>query len=426
MQFLDREARIVARLAHPNIVTVYDVGRDGGVPYIVMELVEGEDLRHHLESGPLAVPQVITVAHQVCAALAAAHAAGVVHGDIKPDNIMLTRTGSVKVCDFGIARLNIAGPQRPGRSSIAVGTSEYMAPEQATGGTGDARTDLYALGCVIYAMLRGRPPFYGDPAQVLWQQVHQPPEPIASQPDVPPDLRDLVTSLLAKDPADRPASAAQVLSRLATMRGPSDTQAIVAPPADEAQSAIHARARVPTPTRVMPAVDNEPDSRPARPGLRIGPLGIAGVAVGAAVVTALVIALLSAIHPTHPVGAPGQSTVAATTPTSQPPATATTNVTSVDGVRAAIEAQVQAGQLSADDASQLSDTLNDVDRDLARGHDSQAAGRLNDLRDRLSEYLNDEKITQSGYDAILSAVEGLAASIAPANNGNGQQDISAR
>jgi hypothetical protein len=95
-------------------------------------------------------------------------------------------------------------------------------------------------------------------------------------------------------------------------------------------------------------------------------------------------------------------------------------------VRAAIEAQVQAGQLSADDASQLSDTLNDVDRDLARGHDSQAAGRLNDLRDRLSEYLNDEKITQSGYDAILSAVEGLAASIAPANNGNGQQDISAR
>jgi serine/threonine-protein kinase len=418
VQFLDREARLVAKLAHPNIVTVYDVGRDGGVPYIVMELVEGEDLRRRLESVPLTGPQVISVAHQVCAALAAAHTAGVVHGDIKPDNIMLTRTGSVKVCDFGIARLIVTSPERAGRSSIAVGTSEYMAPEQATGGPIDARTDLYALGCVIYAMLSGRPPFYGDPAQVLWQQVHQPPAPLASRPDVPPELGDLVSTLLAKDPADRPASAADVLTRLGPMGGLSNTQAIVQQPTDEA---IHARARVVNPTRVMPAVEVGADTRPARSGLRVGPLGIAGVAVAAAVVTAMVIALLAAIHPTNPVGAPasGQSTGVAT-PTSQPSLTPTTDVTSADGVRAAIEAQVQAGQIQADDASQLTDTLNDVDRDLARGRFSQAGGRLDDVRNRLSEYLNDQKITQSGYDAILSAVESLAASIAAANNGNGQ------
>jgi serine/threonine-protein kinase len=419
VQFLDREARLVARLAHPNIVTVHDVGSDGGVPYIVMELVEGEDLRRRLESGPLAVPQVITITEQICAALAAAHAAGVVHGDIKPDNVMLTRAGLVKVCDFGIARLNVAGSQRASRSSVAVGTSEYMAPEQATGGAVDPRTDLYALGCVIYAMLSGRPPFSGDPARVLWQQVHQNPEPIGYRPDVPSDLRDLLTKLLAKNPSDRPASAAEVISRLAPLRGLSGAAATVLQPSVEEDSPISARARVVTPTRTMPAVDVEKDNRPARTGLRVGPIGIASVAVGAAVVTAFIIAILSAIHPAQPAGAPasGQSTVSGAATTS-PPITPTTDATSADGVRAAIDAQVQAGQLTADDASQLIDPLNEVDRDLARGRTSDAVDRLNEVRSRLSQYLNDTKITQAGYDAILSAIDQLTASISQTSNGN--------
>jgi serine/threonine-protein kinase len=420
VQLLDREARLVARLDHPNIVTVFDVGRDRGMPYIVMELVEGEDLRRRLEAGPLTGPQAITIADQVCAATAAAHAAGVVHGDIKPDNILLTRTASVKVCDFGIARLN-ASPHGAGRSPVAVGTSEYMAPEQATGAAVDARTDLYALGCVIYTMLSGGPPFSGDPTQVLWQQIHQLPKPIAARPDVPPDLRNLVTALLAKDPADRPASAAEVRSRLAPLLGPPDVRPIVQP-ADE--SSIYARARVVTPTRSMPAMAADPAARPARTGLRVGPLGIAGVAVGAAVVTVLIIGILSAIHPTQPVGAPppsSQSTVSASqTTASEPPVTPTTEVTSVDGVRAAIEAQVQDGQVNADDASQLSDALDEVDRDLGRSRFNQALDRLNEVRDQLNQLLSDSKISQYGYDAILNAVNDLAAAITQAGQGNGQ------
>jgi serine/threonine-protein kinase len=294
-----------------------------------------------------------------------------------------------------------------------------MAPEQAMGGGIDARTDLYALGCLIYAMLRGRPPFTGDPAQVLWQQVHQTPEPLMARSDVPPDLDELLTALLAKDPAQRPASAALVLARLAALRGPGD--ALLVQPADE--TPILARASVVTPTRTMPAVDVDAGPRPTRPGLRVGPLGIAAVAVAAAVVTALIIGGLSAIHPTQPVGAPatGQSTMS-TTPTSAPPTTATTDISSADGVRAAIQAQVQAGQLTADDASQLTDPLDNVDRDLGRGRYSQAADQLGGVRDHLSQLLSDQKITQSGYDAILSAVDDLAAAIAQAGNGNGQQN----
>src|SRR5262245_25540352 len=214
VRFLDGEARTVARLAHPNIVSVYDVGIDGGQPYLVMELVEGEDLRRRLLPGPMSVSQTVTIADQICAALAAAHAAGVVHGDIKPDNVMLTRAGAVKVCDFGIARLQLA-TRAETRSAVVIGTSEYMAPEQATGGAVDARTDLYALGCVVYAMLTGAPPFAGDPADVLRQQVHDTVVPITfRRADVPPDLAAAVTDLLAKNPADRPGSAAALRARL--------------------------------------------------------------------------------------------------------------------------------------------------------------------------------------------------------------------
>src|SRR5690606_30567652 len=150
-----REARTVARLSHPNIVTGHDLGVDGGVTYLVMELIEGTSLATRLAKGPLTVGDAVAIAGQVCDALAAAHAAGIVHRDIKPGNILLTPAGTVKVCDFGIARLLHASPTQLTTTGTVIGTSEYMAPEQASGAPVDGRTDLYALGCVLYAMLTG-------------------------------------------------------------------------------------------------------------------------------------------------------------------------------------------------------------------------------------------------------------------------------
>jgi eukaryotic-like serine/threonine-protein kinase len=168
LQRFDREARTAGGLTHPNIVAVYDVGTDNGVPYLVMELIDGTSVAALLAGGPLPVDQAVDVARQTCDALGMTHAQGVVHRDIKPANILLTTTtGTVKVCDFGIARLahqqtNLTAPH------TAIGTSAYMAPEQASGAPVDARTDLYALGCVMYAMLTGHPPFTGDnPLAVL-------------------------------------------------------------------------------------------------------------------------------------------------------------------------------------------------------------------------------------------------------------------
>ncbi|MEJ3745487.1 serine/threonine-protein kinase [Actinomycetes bacterium KLBMP 9797] len=219
---LRREAQTVSRLDHPNIVAGYEFGVDGDAGYLAMELVDGRSLADLLSGeGRLRVEQAIDIAAQVCAALAAAHGAGVIHRDIKPGNLIITDSGGVKVCDFGIARLQTRDTQAAlTGSSAAVGTCEYMAPEQATGDAVDARTDLYSLGCVLYAMLTGRPPFLGDnPMAVLHQHLHEPPVPVGTvRADVPPSLDQLITRLVAKDPADRPASAAQVHHQLTEIR----------------------------------------------------------------------------------------------------------------------------------------------------------------------------------------------------------------
>ncbi|BCB80856.1 hypothetical protein Pflav_072660 [Phytohabitans flavus] len=223
LERLRREAEAVARLEHPNIVASHELAIDGEAGFLAMELVDGPNVADLLLNGGwLPVEQAVAVAEQVCAALAAAHQAGVIHRDIKPGNLIVSRSGQVKVCDFGIARLQ----DRDGSAALTahsqvIGTCEYMAPEQATGEPVDARTDLYALGCVLYAMLTGRPPFVGETAvAVLHQHLNNAPVPVRTvRPDVPPELDDLVGRLLAKRPADRPATADQVRERLTASRG---------------------------------------------------------------------------------------------------------------------------------------------------------------------------------------------------------------
>ncbi|MCM1968016.1 serine/threonine-protein kinase [Streptomyces sp. G1] len=220
-----REATIGARLQHPGITVVHDVGQEAEQLFIVMELLAGEDLGQALQREPRGLPVAVAVelAAQTAEALAAAHELGVVHRDLKPPNLFLLPGGRLKICDFGIAHSAdaTAGWTVTGRGGL--GTPPYMAPEQWRGEHVDARCDLYALGCVLYALLSGEPPFGRDGG--YWALMHrhttEPPVPLreAGTP-VPADLDRLVLRLLAKDPADRPQSAVEVAAALRGLAGP--------------------------------------------------------------------------------------------------------------------------------------------------------------------------------------------------------------
>lgn len=242
-----QEARSAAALSDRHVVQVYDVGADGEYHYIVMELVEGTNLKDYLAAhGPLAVPEALAIAEQVAEALAQAHAHRIVHRDIKPQNILLTAGGGVKVADFGIARA-MAGATLVNTGSL-FGTAQYVSPEQARGRVSSPPTDLYALGAVLYEMLTGAPPYTGDSAlAVALKHIQDPvPDPRERRPDLPAAVAELVMRLMAKDPADRPPGAEVVASKLralreAALRGAGDDPDPEAP----APEALPARPRRP-------------------------------------------------------------------------------------------------------------------------------------------------------------------------------------
>ena len=211
----EREARAVAALQHPAVVKVYDTGAERGAHFMVMEYVAGRGLDEVLRAGDRLGPgEAARIASRVAHALAAAHAAGILHRDIKPANVMIAAGGEVKVLDFGIARaLSEATLTQTG---LAIGTAAYMSPERILGRPGDERSDIYSLGCVLFAMLTGRPPFVADnTAAVLHQQVNDPPPaPSTLGAPIAPPLEALTLGMLAKDPADRPSDAAEVAARL--------------------------------------------------------------------------------------------------------------------------------------------------------------------------------------------------------------------
>jgi urea transport system substrate-binding protein len=212
-----REARAAAGLRHDHVVTVHQVGRDGDTAFLVMEHLEGETLEQRMARQPwLPVPEAVRIARQVAEGLAAAHARGLIHRDVKPANIWLEApTGRVKLLDFGLARPVAGGPSltSPG---AAAGTPGYMAPEQIYGGPLDGRTDLYALGCVLYQMLWGLLPYQkADTSTLLGSVVSEdPPHLDAVAARLPAPLADLLRRLLARNPDDRPASATEVADRL--------------------------------------------------------------------------------------------------------------------------------------------------------------------------------------------------------------------
>ncbi|MFL6258819.1 MAG: protein kinase domain-containing protein [Thermoanaerobaculia bacterium] len=209
-----REARAASALDDPNICTIHDVGEHDSRLYIVMALYEGETLKERLARGPLPVAEARQVAVQVARALARAHEAGIVHRDIKPANVMLARRGDVKVLDFGIAKMK--GDSTLTRTGSSPGTPAYMSPEQARGEPVDGRTDLWALGVMLYEMLAGRRPFPGDDEGMILAAVRgREPEPLDRlRPEVPPELARTVEKALAKNPRERYANAAELLEDL--------------------------------------------------------------------------------------------------------------------------------------------------------------------------------------------------------------------
>ena len=200
-----REAQAAANLTDPGVVAVHDWGEDDGTYFMVMELVQGRNLREVVRSeGALLPRRVAEIGAAVASALTAAHAQGLVHRDIKPANILLTPDGKVKVADFGIARA-FDDEEQLTRTGAVIGTATYFSPEQAQGFTADARSDIYSLGVVMYELLTGQPPFHGEsPVAVAYQHVREEPEPPSDlNPNIPPGLVSVVLAAMAKHPDDR-------------------------------------------------------------------------------------------------------------------------------------------------------------------------------------------------------------------------------
>lgn len=440
LERFEREARAVARLSHPNVVSVYDYGVQDGSPFLVMELVDGPTVATLLEAGPLPLADALAIASQTCDGLAVAHSAGIIHRDIKPANLILTAAGVVKICDFGVVQLlDTAGQARLTATAEAMGSPMYMAPEQITGDRLDPRTDLYALGCTIYAMLSGNPPFTsGGPLSIVHQQVHQTPEPLRrGRPDLPAEVEALVSELLAKSPDQRPADASAVRSRIAsimellTPEVASSTVRLSAVPA-----ALAPPATPPAPARIV-----KPTAHPVvrRRWRRL----TAAAAVAVAVLTATILALLalrpaaettadSPDPPTSPTAAsataslntspspttPPSAAPATTGPTARGTPTATRTPTAPPGptdpivaLRLAIQQQTNAGQLNADTARDLNHMVDDLAKAIANDNPDDEAKKLKALRDKLTSLYKEGKLSADGYRTLNSNLDRLAAAL---------------
>jgi serine/threonine protein kinase len=448
IQRFDREARAVARLAHPNIVALHDVGVEDGRPFLVMELVDGRSVAGILEEGPLPPASAVAVAAQTCDGLAAAHAAGVIHRDIKPANLLLTRTGVVKICDFGIARLqDTAGDTTLSGVAPPLGSYKYLAPEQATGAPVDARTDLYALGCTLYAMLAGAPPFSGSQQAVLQQHLIQPPPPLpTSQDGIPPELEGLVRQLLHKEPEQRPADALEVRTRLAAVAQNLATAGVPEPQIRLTAVSEAGLPKVTQPPARPPEGYGEPT--PAVPRRRL--LAIAGVTL---VVVMAVLAFLTATRwppraddidaaavPPVVAGTSGTPTASPSTRATGPSPTATTNrpvpddvavapslpatsassrrpsslptpVDPIVAMRLSIRQQVDAGNLNPAKAADLYKKVDDIAHATNDGHAADAGKKVKEFRDKLTELRDTGTLTTTGYDQLNADLDRLADSL---------------
>jgi len=322
-----REARAAASLSHPNIVAVYDWGEADGSYYIVMEYVAGQTLAQLLNSaGPPPIETTVGIGADIAAALGAAHRLGMVHRDVKPGNVLIDPNGAVKVADFGIARATQASAETAlTQTGTVLGTAAYLSPEQAEGRQADAKSDLYALGVVLYEMATGRPPFQGDtPVSVVYQHARtQPVPPQDVNPAIPTWLQRIILRAMAKDPNARYASADDMRADLLGGANGSPTSTIPMPVLVAATGATAVQHAVPAPTTA------------ARRKNRWA--WWAAAAIVAAAVIALVAYVLASGTSNSPAASGNAPTTAAppssgpTTTTSAPTTTTTTLPTSFAG-----------------------------------------------------------------------------------------------
>jgi len=275
------EAIAAARVNHPNIVATYDTGDDNGTAYIVMELVDGPTVRRLVdEHGPLPVQDAIRIGIEVAAALDAAHAAGLVHRDVKPPNVLVPPSGPVKVTDFGIAKAT--GDDDLTRTGAVMGTARYLAPEQVSGEPADARTDVYALGLLLYEMLCGAPPFGGETgvATAMARLTTTAPPIRLQRADVPHALDDIVHRCLARDRARRYPSAGDVREALARVPIDRYVAPSIVPRPPSATAAPRTTRPAPHPAKA-PARRRKRRSRPAT-WIWVGIVFLIAAAIGVA------------------------------------------------------------------------------------------------------------------------------------------------
>ncbi|TRY17737.1 Stk1 family PASTA domain-containing Ser/Thr kinase [Tessaracoccus rhinocerotis] len=312
-----REAQSAAGLNHPNIVAVYDTGEeldtasDVSVPYIVMELVEGVTLRDVLRDGRKVLPErALEFTKGVLDALAYSHRAGIIHRDIKPANVMLTPSGSVKVMDFGIARAVADTSATMTQTAAVIGTAQYLSPEQARGEKVDNRSDIYAVGCLLYELLVSQPPFKGDsPVSVAYQHVREIPVPPSQlDSEITPDMDAIVMKSLAKAPGDRYQDAREMAADVTRAINGEPVHALLAPVGAEQPTAVQGyHANAPTHVAQRAAVASAPspvyspgelDEDEEEPRSKKGIIILASLA--GLVVVGMIIALAMLLNPGTP------------------------------------------------------------------------------------------------------------------------------
>lgn len=374
---LEREARATARLSHPNVVVVHDVLREGDDAAIVMELVPDGTLADRLRTdGPLDWPEAIRVIGEVAAGLGAAHAAGLVHRDVKPSNVLLGPGPRVRVADFGIAAGGTSTETTTVRGSIP-----YLAPEQARGEPTDPRTDVYALGCVLYEVLTGRPPFDGDTgAATVGQHLHRPPpRPADVVPGLPVALDTIVGRMLAKDPKDRPADMTSVALALDEVARRGGDATAVLPPA-------------PTEPIAAPAT-RRPSWRPAAAAVAV--LGLAALAwqvAGPEPSTSTEAPPPAAATTASP------SPTATTDPSPSPTPTATserptTVVEATSAFRRVLVAGREAGEASAKAVDELDERVSEIVRKADEGKGGDVRDKARELVEKVDELQEKGELT---------------------------------
>jgi len=426
-----REARALARLNHPNVVAVYDFGADDGTGYLVMQLLSGPSLAAlSAQEGPLLVDDALGYAEQAAAGLAAAHRAGIVHRDVSPSNLILDGDGVLKVVDFGVARLREASVALTVAGTVFA-TPGYVSPEQAAGRPADPRSDLYSLGCVMYALLTGEPPFTGEHAMgVIQQHLTSTPPPLASRrAEVPTSVAEIVSALLAKDPRDRPPSAEDVVDTLAAirahMRGGGGQTATT-------RRLVTSRAH-PSPGSGRTTVTRRfAGSTSTIATVRAHTHGVRWPLLAAALAAVLLGALLATHLPGGGSASPnqavttvhtgashitthGQAATAATTGTRATVAALKTPAQAITAARVAVTRAQSSGQLDPAAADDLNHQLDDISQALQHPNPEDAANKVSDLLHHLDDLVKAGQLTATGRSRI-SAPLNRAAALLPATH----------